>query len=231
MITQLGVQEKIVVTNQGNQPRMWVNQYFNAPKRTHLSIEAHKSDLAQFKQGKIGRDEALAKVKVINTESVDTVEPDLELLSSIFNRLYRSDLSKTYFTEGNIYYERLKDFGVIFYMQVFSSDERDYKRYVMPTIGLDNVDEATRDKKATELYPKFDQELRDNILEYGRTLKSLKDEEVLVFQVRMTRCPGCGIPSTVEYTVKGSVLKDFGAGKIDKKAAQAKLSIKKGPEQ
>ena len=67
----------------------------------------------------------------------------------------------------------------------------------MPTVGLEDVDQATRDKTVKELYPKFEQELKDNILEYGRTLKSLKDDEVLVFQVKLTRCVGCEIPSII----------------------------------
>ena len=164
MISQLGPQERIVVTNQGNQPRAWVGQYFNAPNRTHLSIEALKSDIAQYKAGKLTRAQADAKIKVVNTESTNAVEPDLELLSSIFSRLYRVDLSKTYFTEENIYYERLKDYGVIYYMQVYSSSERDYKRFDMPTLNLQDVDQATRNKKVGELYPAFERELKENVL-------------------------------------------------------------------
>ena len=100
-----------------------------------------------------------------------------------------------------------------------------------PTQGLEDVDKPTRDKKVTELYPKFEQELKDNILEYGRTLKSLKDDEVLVIQVRLTRCTGCGIPASLEYTVKSSVLKDFNANKITKNAALGKVEITKGAAQ
>lgn len=231
MISQLGPQERIVVTNQGNQPRAWVGQYFNAPNRTHLSIEALKSDIAQYKAGKLTRAQADAKIKVVNTESTNAVEPDLELLSSIFSRLYRVDLSKTYFTEENIYYERLKDYGVIYYMQVYSSSERDYKRFDMPTLNLQDVDQATRNKKVGELYPAFERELKENVLEYGKTVKSLKDDEVLIFQVRLTRCASCGIPSSLEISVKGSVLKDLNAGKLDKNAALAKLIVKKGENQ
>ncbi len=231
MITQLGPSERIIVSNQGDRPRPWVTQYFNAPKRSHLSIEALKSDLSQYKQGKITREQAFSKIKVINTESMETVEPDLELLSSIFSRLYRPDLSKTFFTQDNIYFERLKDYGVIYYMHALSSQERDIKRYIMPTVGLDDVDQATRDKTVKELYPKFERDLKDNILEYGRTLKSLKDEEVLVFQVKLTRCAGCEIPSTLEYTVKALVLKDFNSNKLDRNTALAKFAIKKGESQ
>lgn len=231
MISQLGPNERIVVTNQGNQPRVWVGHYFNAPKRTHLSIHAMKSDIAAFRQGKISRDQALAKIKVVNTETSNEVEPDLELLVSMFNRLYRVDLSKTFFTENNIYYERLKDFGAIFYMTVYSSSEVARDRFRMPTVGESAMDLAERNKKVKELYPIFEQDLKENILEYGRTVKSLGDDEVLVFQVKMTRCPECAIPSSLEYTVKGDVLKNYSSGKLDKKSALSQISIKKGPNQ
>ena len=233
MIAQLQPGEKIVVSNQGNQPRMWIGRYFDAPQRTHLSIEAVKSDLTQLRQGKITRDQALAKIKVVNTETVSEVEPDLELFSSIIGRLYSQDLAKTFFIGDQVYFERLKDFGAIYYMQVYSGIERGEfsNRYVMPTLGLDDVDQETKDKKVKEMYPKFEKELKENMLEYGRTIKSLKDEESLVIQVTVTKCKGCNIPSTLELTVKGSVLKDFNAGKVDQSTAMTKINVKKGANQ
>jgi hypothetical protein len=54
---------------------------------------------------------------------------------------------------------------------------------------------------------------------------------VLVFQVTLTKCTGCDIPSTLELSVKGSLLKDFNSGKVDRSAAMNKISIKKGGDQ
>ncbi|MGC3943334.1 MAG: hypothetical protein QM762_02165 [Chryseolinea sp.] len=230
LIAQLAPNEKVIVTNQGNQPRAWVNQYFSAPKRTHLSVEALKSDLTQLRSGKITREQAKSRLKVVNTETVEEIEADLELLSSIFTRLYSEDISKTYFVGDNVYFEHLKDFGAIYYMTMFSAIEMgDYsRRYILPTLGLADVDQSTRDKKVKEMYPKFENDLKENILEYGRTIKSLKDDEVLVFQVTNTRCDGCSIPTTLEITLKGGALKDYSAGKVDKAATLAKMSVKKG---
>lgn len=229
LISQLGPNEKVIVTNQDEPGRSW---YFKGGNRTHISVEGTKADVVAFKQGKATREQTLARLKVVNTETVEVKEPDLELLSSIINRLYRPDLSKTYFGENNIYYERLKDYGVIYYMRVYSSSEdRDFKRFSMPTQGLEDMDQATRNKKVKELYPQFEREFKENILEYGRTLKTLGDEEVLVFNISLTKCEGCGIPSTLELGIKGSVLKDLNMGKIDKAAGIAKFSIKKGPVQ
>jgi hypothetical protein len=228
-ISQLGPNERIIVTNLGEQHnRGW---YFNNGKRTHLSIEGMKSDVVSFKQGKLTRDQAVAKLKVINTETVEEKSPDMELISSIFSRLYRYDLSKTFFTDNNIYYEVLKDYGVIYYMQVFSGTDAGYGRFNMPTVNLEDIDQATRDKKVMELYPKFEQDIKDNILEYGRTLKSLKDDELVVFNIVLTKCKACGIPSSIELSIKSGVLKEYGSGKIEKNAAMARFSVKKGPNQ
>lgn len=232
LISQLSPTEKIVVTNRGDQPRIWVNQFFTSPKRSHLSVEITKGDITAHKQGKLTRDQTLKKINVVNTESVDAVEPDLELLSSIFNRLYRSDLSNTFFTDEGIYYERLKDFGAVYYMRVYSSNQLPNSRlFNMPTAQLSEVDQEARDKKVKELYPAFEKDIKENIVEYGRTVKSLGDNESLIFNVKLTKCEGCGIPSSLELSVKGNVLKDYASGKVTKEAAIGKISVKKGQAQ
>lgn len=227
MISQLGSTEKIVVTNQGEQPKMWMNRIVSAPNRTVLAVEANKADLMQYKQGKITRDQFMKKIKVVDTEVTNEVEPDFELLSSIFNRLYRQDLSTTYFSDGNSY-ERLKDFGVVYYMHVYSSNEAYQDRFDMPTLNMSGITQEERDKKVKEVYPKFENEFKENIIEYGRTVKSLKPEESLIFNIKLTKCTGCGIPQSLELSIKGSVLSDYNAGKIDRNAALGKIVVKKG---
>src|SRR5690606_15709428 len=116
LLSELGPNEKVVVTNQSDRPR-----FFQPGKRSRISVEATRQDITALRQGKISRDQAIKRLIIVNTEALDTREPDMEMLSSIFSRLYRPDLSKTYFLQGNVYYERLKDFGTIFYMQMVSS--------------------------------------------------------------------------------------------------------------
>jgi len=231
--------EKIMITNRGGEgEHIWYGAYMNTGKPNYLSVEALRSDVADFRQGKINRATLMGKIKVVNTVLDDELQPDLELLSSIFNRLYRSDLSKTFFTEGNMYYERLKDYGVIYYMQVFSShggtegyynNNRKNNLYTMPTLGLEGVTQEVRDQKVKEIYPQFEKDIKADILEYGRTLKSLKENEELVFDIRLTKCKG--IPSSLELSIKNSVLSEYASGKISKEAALAKFSVKKGANQ
>ncbi|HLT72407.1 MAG TPA: hypothetical protein VKZ75_07125 [Cyclobacteriaceae bacterium] len=231
MLSQVPADEKILITNRGNQPRMWVGALVPAPERTYLSIEMKKADLNDMKEGNIGRDELLKRISIVTAKATDEVEPDLELLSTIFSRLYRPDLSKTFFIEGTVPYERLKDFGVVYYMQVYSANRTFNSTYDMPTVGLHDISQAQRDEKVKQLYPRFEQELKENIIEYGRTLKSLEGDEQLIFNVSLTQCLQCNIPSTLELSVEGSVLKSYNEGKTNKDAAISSISLKRGPDQ
>jgi hypothetical protein len=231
LISQLQNTEKIVITNRGDGERRWFIAFQESVKPSYLSIETTKGEVTQLKQGKVSRDQFMKNLKVVNSQMDDELQPDLELLTSIFNRLYQRDLSKTFFTDENIYYERLKDYGVIYYMNVFSSNQANYDRWIMPTQGLNNLSKEDRDKKVKELYPVFERDIKTDILEYGRTVKSLKPEEQLMFNIELTKCLGCGIPATLEISVKANVLSDYAAGKISKDAALAKMELKKGNNQ
>ena len=241
MISQLGPDERIVITNKTEGGRNgWLYRMDASSKNQYFTVEANKSDLTQYKQGKLSREQFFAKVTVLNTETTDELSPDLELLGSIFNRLYRADLSKTYFLQEDVYYERLKDYGVIYNMHAYSSNviAEDYLAngkvrtlYQMPTLQLSNIDRDERLKRVKELYPSFEKTIIDDVLEYSKTLKSLKDNEVVIFNVKLTECKGCNIPTSLEISFKENVLKDYSSGKLTKEAALAKGTIKKGPNQ
>ncbi len=240
LLSQLQPEEKILITNRGEGNR-WHYDYNNkSQKRMLVTIEGMKSDISQFRQGKMSRDQMMSKIKVVNTESSNEVETDLELLSSILTRLYRSDLSKTLYTDENIYYERLKDFGVIYYMSAYSSVEQNRsprdnnntgKIWTMPTQRLEGLTQEQRDKKVTEIYPQFERELKDNIVEYAQTVKSLKDEEMLVFNVQLTKCVGCNIPATLELSLKNGNVRKLAAGQMSKADVVNSIHVKKGVNQ
>jgi hypothetical protein len=236
LITQLKPDEKIIITNRGESERFWYGAFVDANRPVYLALEVLKADITDFQQGKINREALNKKIKVVNSVMDDELKPDLELFSSIFNRLYRPDLSKTFFTEQNVYYERMKDYGVIYYMQVYSSNsnsgsKREDFRYSMPTLGLDNLSQSERDKKVVELYPRFEKDIKEDMLEYGRTIKSLNPDEQLILNIKLTKCDGCGIPSSLELSVKADVLSSYASGKITKEQALAKISVKKGANQ
>ncbi len=243
LISQLQPEERILITNRGEGGRYYYDWGNKSQKRQLVTIEATKADISSFRQGKISRDQMMSKIKVVNTETTNEIETDLELLSSIIGRLYRSDLAKTYYTDENIYYERLKDFGVIYYMNAYSSSEQNRngsdkdtgsntgRIWAMPTQRLEGLTQEQRDKKVIELYPQFEKELKDNIVEYAQTVKSLKDEEMIVFNVQITKCTGCNIPSTLELSLKNGLVRKLATGQTTKAEVVNAINVKKGVPQ
>ena len=66
-----------------------------------------------------------------------------------------------------------------------------------------------------------------DMLDYGRTITSLDDDEVLSIDVELTRCKDCDIPKSVIVTVPVTVLKKLNQGTITTEKALNEVKIKK----
>jgi hypothetical protein len=190
-----------------------------------FSAEILKKDISEYKQGKISREDAIKRIKFTEAKP-EVKEQDLELFASIVRRLYSPDLSNTFFTEREPRYEKLEGFGVIFYMNTYSSYEND-RLYSMPVLGRDDVNADERQETIEELFPIFEEELKGVLIEYGRTIKSIDDDEVILMKVKSTRCKGCSIPTSIELSVKKSVLSQFDQRKISLEEAKKSVKIQR----
>lgn len=227
LIGQLKPTDHIMVTTKKTIATNDFAFFNNRRSDVGITVEVLKSDLTSFKKGNLTREQLLAKMIITKEESSTEKVADLELLTSIFERLYKSDLSNTYYVNSRgVYYEKLKNFGVIVSMKVYSSVSDD-GLYTIQTLQLDKLTREERDKKVESLYPEFERSLKDNIINYGRTVKSLQPNEKLMFKVNLTECKNCDMPKAIDLSVDASVLLDFDKSKIDLKTAVSKIKIKK----
>lgn len=240
LIGQLKPTDKIMVKLSSNSSSEFTffmeqsNTVYGGKSGSSLSsIEVKVSDLNAYRSGKINRDEALKRVLVTEKEDI-VIEEDIRLFSGILKTVYESSISKTYFMSDRPNIERLKDFGVIYHARFFSSNPLgfgDNKKHNMPTLKLNDISQADRDKKVTEMLGPFIDGLKMNLIEYGRTISSLENDESVVLKAKLTTCEGCGIPESIELRVKSSVLKDYSSGKLNKNSAVSKVTLKKVGEQ
>ncbi|MEQ6118933.1 cell envelope integrity protein TolA [Reichenbachiella sp. MALMAid0571] len=222
LIGQLKSDQMIMVTSGTGGRRQFGRSYYNGK----LTAEVTKGDLEDYKKEKISREQLINKIKIATSDDTKGLFKDLELFSTILERVYEHDLAETYYISKGIDYEKLGNFGVIYNMKMYSSKEHNGK-YSMPTQKMYDLSFEERNKKVEELYPKFEQELKGNILDYGRTIKSLNPNETVLFQVKLTECKGCDMPESIDVSVKQSVLSEYDSGKLSKSAALAKVTIKK----
>ncbi|MEO9870535.1 hypothetical protein [Ekhidna sp.] len=227
LIGQLQPSHRIVIQSRGRNDKLYIfNGRRISQSQSALSAQILKSDLMAYKQGKMNRDQLIDKISFTTNEE-GSVSKDLELFSTIFSRLYESDLSNTYYMSGrSLGYTKLDGLGVTFNMRVYSSSSND-GLHVINATGETGLSREERDEKVEAMYPEFEKTFKENLLDYGRTIRSLKSDEMLIFKVKLTECIGCDMPEEIEVTVKGKTLQDYDKGSLSRDKAVEQVSVKK----
>jgi len=225
--------ERIMISERARANSGWINVYGSgsqsAKNSSKLAIEVKMSDIRAYDTGKISKEQLLGRIEITENDPKELLSPDLELFSSILGRLYGRDLSTSYYATGDPQYERIANMGAVYNFRVYSSI-RENANYRMPTINEEKLTKRERDEKVVELYPKFLDGMKKNMVEYGRTITSLDSDEVLIFKIRLTECEDCDIPKSIDLSIKASVLKSFDARKIDLNKAVGSIKLKEYPQ-
>jgi len=229
LISQLKPDEKVLVVDKSNQ--VYGNSSFynvETAKRNKLSVEITMADAKAYQQGKISREEALSRLVINKNNQPKKVYKDLELFSSIFDRLYSRDLAETYYKYGKVSYDKIDGLGALFFMKTVSSVKADDDFWRLPTQDERGLNQQERDKLVKSLYPKFEEQLKENLITYGRTITSLKEDEKLIFKAKITQCDGCDIPKNIELSIGMDDLAAYNSGTLNMQEAMARVTINEG---
>lgn len=227
LIGQLKPSDRIVVQSRGADNRIFYSGNRSKSNQNTFSAQILKSDLIAYKQGKLDREAVIKKIAFKSPEENGEIAKDLELFSTIFARLYEPDLSSTYYSSSRtLGYTSLEGFGVTFSMKVYSSTSDD-GLHTIRTTGESGLTQAERNDKVNAMYPDFERSFKENLVDYGRTIKSLKADETLVMKVKLTECKGCEMPKAIEVSVKGKTLQGYDKGSISKAEAMKQITVKR----
>jgi hypothetical protein len=232
LIGQLKADEKIVVNQKAPYRQMIVikngissnNKIEN--EASNISAEVLRKDITAYKSGKLKRDDFIEKIKITKAEPHKKIA-DLEMFSSIFERFYSRDLSETFYSQNLPRYELLDGYGAVFHVKVHSPNlsygrARTYSRG--QASGLAASDSSQKDEEA--LYPKFRDDLKNFLLDYGRTIRSLQDDDKLLLEIKIQSCRECKVPTNIEVSTGMSTLRNYDQQKISKEKALAKIEVK-----
>ncbi|WP_422359184.1 hypothetical protein [Reichenbachiella sp.] len=226
LIGQLANNEQVMLVTKSGPQGFGAVLYNSSNQGGKFSASSTRRNIADFKAGHISRTTFENRINFVESKGDEQVDPDLELFSSIFQRLYKTDLATTYYTSSPISYERLKSFGVIYRMKMYSSISTGRDSYRMPTQRKSNLSRTERNEEVMALYPQFISEFKRNIIDYGKTIKSLEPDESILFQIRLTECNNCDIPNEINVLVKQQTLLDLDANRINEDQALEQIQIK-----
>lgn len=187
-----------------------------------ITGEITKTDIDKLRTGNLKREQAMSNAIKISVSSLAEVPKDIEVLSHIFQTLYSSSNTETFWTSGNWQYDYSPEIGVIYHQRFYSSmpRTREGKKYHdLPTVGRSEVPQEERDEIVVNMYPDFVEGLKRNILDYARTLRSIGPDQMVMVKATLTECTGCNLPEKIEISVKGNILQDYNSGKITREKA------------
>lgn len=223
LIGQLKPSDRIVVQTKNRNEVYLFNTRGGKVSSSGISAQVLKSDISSYKQGKLDRDAFISKIEF--SEEGEEVAKDIELFATILSRLYEPDLSSTYYLSSRrIAYTSLKNMGVTFSLKFYSSSS-DEGIHTIRTTGETGLTQEQRNEKVNAMYPEFERSFKENLLDYGRTVKSLDPNEMLIFKVRLTECRGCDMPNEIKVSVKMKTLQDYDKGALSKSKALEQISV------
>ena len=192
-----------------------------------VNLSVAMADVEKYHQAKISREALEEAIEVERVTRNTARDANLEIFASALDKLFDQRVSNTYFISSpSVSYERLSNVGAIFNVKVYSSNIDSKDTYSMPTQGTENMSKEARNQKVKTLYPAFIDQMKDALVDYGRIINSLEDDNSVVIRVRMTECEDCGLPDKVELSVKMGDLKAFDMQKLSRDAIKGKIAVK-----
>lgn len=188
-----------------------------------LSVTTTRQNISDFKSGKIDK-KRFREQLVIAREQPAKKAADLEIFASTIKQYFSPQYSKSFFTDEKPDYERIEGLGVIFDMNTYSAYVRK-GLYYFPAEQNEEMDDKARKQKVEELYPVFVEDLKAFMVDYGRTIRSLTNDEKVIVKVRLTRCDNCDIPQQIELSIPYATLLKFDKQEIPREKAIKAIAV------
>jgi hypothetical protein len=198
-----------------------------------INAEVKREDLQTYRGGKMNRKELDSRIKVNRVTEEREQYQEYKVFAGILETLFAGDRDNMYRTR-NISYNYLPNFGVIYLldMEVRGNflrlrSEGDHYRYEF-NAGRDARGKAldsTEVRVKQEAYGQFSRQVRESLLDYGRTLRNLGSDQLILLTVSLPTCEGCNVPERVNVSVKKSVLEAYEQNKMNRQQALEAITV------
>ncbi|MEM8528710.1 MAG: hypothetical protein AAGG68_29010 [Bacteroidota bacterium] len=218
-------------------------------KRTAtLTAEIQRKYINEFRRRTLSEEEFIDRIRFSEEEKEEVSDPDIELLISIFNRLYDEDLTETFIINDRGRYDKIQGLGTIIDLNIYSpleaeeiesgiivwKDGNSNRRRVYRS-NKEEQDRETDEKEEEETqrasysknYDAFIEGFKENVIEYGQTVKSLESNEMLMFRLHFNTFNDDYL---VDVSVSQSILQDYAEGKIPLDKAMESVKVAKKEE-
>lgn len=218
-------------------------------KLSTISVLAKKSDLEAYRSGKIGEDTFRKRLDISRAEAHEKNLMDLKVMAKILETAFKDADEKSFRVSGSVDYLKLDNFGALFsfdarysngnlfleklapsadseakMVQIFAAEKKARQGKKNEDQSLDKK-EAERKQKTVKAYKDFVNQLKEYLVDYGRTLKSVdSDQRILVSVNFSSRYEE--VPERVDIQIRKSTLDAMDRGKLNRDQAISKIQLR-----
>jgi hypothetical protein len=191
-----------------------------------ISAEVKREDLTAFRSGKMNRKELDSRIRVNVDNPGKENYAEYKVFAGILESLYPVSREVPYRVR-NIGYHVLPSFGVIYLVDMGLRNES--PKVVTLRDGEVLKTKTDRDsaqvRVRNEAYGQFRNDIREAVLDYGRTLRNLSSDQVILLSVALPTCEGCNVPPRANVSVKKSVLEAYEQNKLSRQQALDAITV------
>lgn len=197
-----------------------------------ISVSAKKSDLDAYRAGRLSEEAFENRLSVATSEDKEYL--DLKVMSNIFQTALKPEGNPSFGVYGNISYLLLDNFGAIFNMDAsYRGGSNAYFRINGITASGAYITSQSRNqeeveeeymRKVKDSFEQLKQNFKEYLVDYGRTLSSVKSNQYILATVDITGRYE-GIPDRIDVQIQKSVLEQLDRGTITRDAALNQVVI------
>ncbi|WP_420385949.1 hypothetical protein [Roseivirga sp.] len=199
-------------------------------KRMQSSISA--KTLSDFTSGKISLDQAMNSVEVNIKGDSDKEMSDVRIMAGILDDLLQNTMDGKLRRRSRTSWSYFDGFGLMFNIQMSTTVSSNLVVYSQGAAGtVSRISKDDRDKEREEMlkdleevFPEFEEMLKENIIQYGRTLRSLGTGESIIVNVDLgTYFRDSKLPRSIRMVIPKSTIEAYAKGQ--KSLDQAKQDV------
>ena len=199
-------------------------------KRRLVSIVSVK-DVKDFEAGKLSYEQMKSKIVTKSQDESSAEMVDAKILAGIFDDLFKSAYNGYLSRSGRTSWTYFEGFGLMYNINLSS---RSNGFTLSSTADGEVVYGNNQTVKSDDFYAKiqdqyagFESAVKENIIKYGRTLRSLSANEVVIVNLSVSSNKRSKIPRTIQFMVPKSSIDAFAKGQKSLSQVKEEISIKK----
>ena len=246
-IGQLKNDEKVMIiygatsSSRSDFPGLVINRGQNEPKKEALpviSVSAKAGDLKDYRSGKLNQKNFDNRLKTATSEDKEYL--DLKVMGTILETALKGQEEESFKLIGSIDYMLLDNFGALYSLDVrynkfsyataiiwdteYRRENRDELTVVNGERNKNEESKEDQDIKVKSAYTKLITNIKEYVVDYGRTLSSLSSDQFMLLTVDVNGRYE-NIPNRLDIQIKKSDLEQLDKGSISREQAIERVIV------